>query len=42
MGDMLKPVGPTFTINSECDIQAWNAKTYKVGLLIAPSPADTL
>ena len=40
--DMLKAVDPTFTINSEREFQARNAKAYEVELLIAPSLADTL
>lgn len=40
--DMLKAVDPTFTINSERDFQARNAKAYEVELLVAPSLADTL
>jgi hypothetical protein len=40
--DMLKAVDPTFTINSERDFQARNAKAYEVELLVAPSRADTL
>ncbi len=40
--DLLKTVDPTFTINSERDFQARNAKAYEVELLVAPSRADTL
>ena len=40
--DMLKAVDPTFTINSERDFQARNAKAYEVELLVAPSRANTL
>jgi hypothetical protein len=40
--DMLKAVDPTFTINSERDFQARNAKAYEVELLVAPSLAQTL
>lgn len=40
--DMLKAVDPTFTINTERDFQARNAKAYEVELLVAPSRADTL
>jgi hypothetical protein len=40
--DMLKAVDPTFTINSERDFQARNAKAYEVELLVAPSRAKTL
>ena len=40
--DMLKAVDPTFTINSERDFQARNAKAYEVELLVAPSRAGTL
>lgn len=40
--DMLKEVDPTFTINSERDFQARNAKAYEVELLVAPSRAATL
>ena len=40
--DMLKKVDPTFTINSEREFQARNAKAYEVELLIAPSRAETL
>lgn len=39
---MLKTVDPTFTINSERDFQARNAKAYEVELLVAPSRAGTL
>jgi hypothetical protein len=40
--DMLKAVDPTFTINSERDFQARNAKAYEVELLVAPSRIDTI
>jgi hypothetical protein len=40
--DMLKAVDPTFTINSERDFQARNAKAYEVELLVAPSRVSTL
>jgi hypothetical protein len=40
--DMLKAVDPTFTINTERDFQARNAKAYEVELLVAPSRANTL
>src|SRR3546814_18401361 len=40
--DMLKAVDPTFTINSERDFQARNAKAYEVELLVAPSRITTL
>ena len=40
--ELLKAVDPTFTINSERDFQARNAKAYEVELLVAPSRADTL
>ena len=40
--DMLKAVDPTFTINSERDFQARNAKAYEVELLVAPSRSHTL
>lgn len=40
--DMLKAVGPTFTINSERGFQARNARAYEVELLVAPSRVDTL
>ena len=39
---MLKAVDPTFTINSERDFQARNAKAYEVEILVAPSRAFTL
>lgn len=39
---MLKAVDPTFTINSERDFQARNARAYEVELLVAPSRAETL
>jgi len=40
--DLLKAVDPTYTINSERDFQARNAKAYEVELLVAPSRATTL
>lgn len=40
--DMLKAVDPTFTVNSERDFQARNARAYEVELLVAPSLAKTL
>ena len=40
--DMLKAVDPTFTVNSEREFQARNAKAYEVELLIAPSRVGTL
>jgi len=40
--DMLKAVDSTFTINSERDFQARNAKAYEVELLVAPSRVQTL
>lgn len=40
--DMLKAVDPTFTVNSERDCQARNAKAYEVELLVAPSRAHSL
>lgn len=40
--EMLKAVDSTFTINSERDFQARNAKAYEVELLVAPSRAATL
>lgn len=40
--DMLKAVDPTFTVNSERDFQARNAKAYEVELLVAPSRAYSL
>lgn len=39
---MLKSVDSTFTINSERDFQARNARAYEVELLVAPSRAGTL
>lgn len=39
---MLKAVDPTFTINTERDFQARNARAYEVELLVAPSRAGTL
>ena len=40
--DMLKAIDPTFTINSERDFQARNAKAYEIELVVAPSRASTL
>lgn len=40
--NMLKSVDPTFTINTERDFQARNAKAYEVELLVAPSRSGTL
>jgi hypothetical protein len=40
--DLLKAVDSTFTINSERNFQARNAKAYEVELLVAPSRAGTL
>lgn len=40
--DMLKAVDPTFTINTEREFQARNAKAYEVELLVAPSRVATL
>ncbi|GGC02803.1 hypothetical protein GCM10011494_21630 [Novosphingobium endophyticum] len=40
--DMLKAVDPTFTVNSEREFQARNAKAYEVELLVAPSRVATL
>lgn len=40
--DMLKAVDPTFTVNSEREFQARNAKAYEVELLVAPSRIATL
>lgn len=40
--DMLKSVDPTFTVNSERNFQARNAKAYEVEILVAPSRAGTL
>lgn len=40
--DMLKAVDPTFTINTEREFQARNAKAYEVELLVAPSRFETL
>ncbi|MGE4303897.1 MAG: GSU2403 family nucleotidyltransferase fold protein [Novosphingobium sp.] len=39
---MLKAVDPTFTINTERDFQARNAKAYEVELLVAPSRSAAL
>ena len=38
----LKAVDPTFTVNSERQFQARNAKTYEVELLVAPSRQATM
>jgi hypothetical protein len=38
--DMLKAVDATFTVNTERNFQARNAKTYEVELLVAPSRAS--
>ena len=38
----LKAADPTFTVNSERQFQARNAKTYEVELLVAPSRAATM
>lgn len=40
--DLLKAVDPTFTINTEREFQARNAKAYEVELLVAPSRVSTL
>ena len=40
--DMLKAVDPTYTVNSEREFQARNAKAYEVELLIAPSRMETM
>lgn len=40
--DMLKAADPTFTVNSERDFQARNAKAHEVELLVAPSRAGSL
>lgn len=40
--DMLKAVDSTFTVNSERDFQARNAKAYEVELLVAPSRSHSL
>ncbi|MBB40247.1 MULTISPECIES: GSU2403 family nucleotidyltransferase fold protein [Hyphomonas] len=40
--DMLKSVDPTFTVNTERNFQARNAKAYEVEILVAPSRAGTL
>ncbi len=40
--ETLKAVDPTFTVNTEREFQARNAKAYEVELLIAPSRAATL
>lgn len=39
---MLKAVDPTFTINTEREFQARNAKAYEVEVLVAPSRVATL
>jgi len=39
---MLKAVDPTFTINTERDFQARNAKAYEVELVVAPSRVHSL
>jgi Nucleotidyltransferase len=39
--EMLNAVDPSFTINSERDLQARNAKAYEAELLTAPSWAGT-
>jgi hypothetical protein len=39
---MLKAVDPTFTVNTERNFQARNAKAYEVEVLVAPSRADTM
>ncbi len=39
---LLKAVDPTFTVNTERDFQARNAKAYEVELLVAPSRLATL
>ncbi len=38
----LKAVDPTFTVNTEREFQARNAKAYEVELLVAPSRAATM
>ena len=40
--NMLKAVDPTFTINTERDFQARNARAYEVELLVAPSRSASL
>lgn len=40
--DMLKAVDSTFTVNSERDFHARNAKAYEVELLVAPSRSHSL
>lgn len=40
--EMLRAVDPTYTINTERDFQARNAKAYEMELLVAPSRAATL
>lgn len=39
---MLKAVDPTFTVNTERDFQARNAKAYEVEVVVAPSRAGTM
>jgi hypothetical protein len=38
----LKAADPTFSVNTERDFQARNAKAYEVELLVAPSRAETM
>lgn len=38
----LKAVDPTFSVNTEREFQARNAKTYEVELMVAPSRAETM
>jgi hypothetical protein len=38
----LKAVDPTFTVNTEREFQARNAKAYEVELLVSPSRAETM
>ena len=40
--DMLKAVDPTYTVNTEREFQARNARAYEVELLIAPSRMETM
>ncbi|HEY5721707.1 MAG TPA: GSU2403 family nucleotidyltransferase fold protein [Allosphingosinicella sp.] len=40
--DMLKAVDPTFTVNTERQFQARNARAYEVEILVAPSRAGTM
>lgn len=40
--DLLKAVDPTFTVNSEREFQARNAKAYEVEILVAPSRVGTM